>query len=245
MMSTETMIFGWHPVAEALDAGKDLQKILMLQGVRNEKFHLVTQLAKEQQIPVQFVPQQKLDRLTKKNHQGVIAFGSPITFANLENLTASLYEAGEMPKFLACDEITDVRNFGAMCRTAECFGYHGVIIPSRGMAPINDEAVKSSSGALLRIPVCRVGSWSSMIKFLKNSGISVIGLTEKGASDIASHEFTTPLCIVMGNEETGLSEDSLRLCDHLLRIPMIGSTSSLNVAAATAIALYMSTTGDN
>lgn len=238
-MVKDDLLFGWHPVLEALEAGADLQKILLLQGLRNEKSNLVLARAKELEVPVQFVPQQKLDRITRKNHQGIIAFGSPITFADLEHLTSDLYDQGIMPRFLAFDGITDVRNFGAICRTAECFGIHAVIVPSKGMAPINDEAVKSSSGALLRLPVCRVAHWGHALKFLADAGIPMIGMTEKASELLDKSQFGSPMCMVLGNEETGLSPETLRACDRLVRIPMPGEISSLNVGAAAAIALYV------
>lgn len=238
MKNKEQFIFGWHPVMEALEAKKEVQKIFLLQGTRNERSASVMKHSKALGIPVQFVPGQKLDRITRKNHQGVIAILSPIEFAHLDNLVASVYERGELPRFLACDGITDVRNFGAICRSAECFGFHGVLVPARGMAPLNEDAIKTSSGALLRIPVCRLHDFVGELKALQKGGVKLIGMTEKGASDLHEIRADGPTCVVMGNEETGLSAAMLSTCDELVRIPMAGKTLSLNVSVSAGIAMF-------
>ncbi|MFT4682677.1 MAG: 23S rRNA (guanosine2251-2'-O)-methyltransferase [Flavobacteriales bacterium] len=237
-MNKEYYIIGWHPIAEALETGKQFQRIFLLQGSRGEKQTEVLKFAKEREIPIQFVPQQKLDRITRKNHQGVIAVVSPIEFADVDNLIASLYEQGESPKFMALDGVTDVRNFGAICRSAECLGFHGILIPSSGMAPINEDAVKSSSGALLRLPVCRISDMGKTLKSLQQQGLQLAGMTEKATQKLSELSIKGPLCIVMGNEETGLTEASLRTCDYLVRIPMKGRVASLNVSVSAAIAMY-------
>lgn len=237
-MNKEYYIIGWHPIIEALESGKEFQKIFLLQGSRGEKQSDVLKFAKERDIPVQQVPQQKLDRITRKNHQGIIALVSPIEFADLDNLIAALYEQGETPHFIALDGVTDVRNFGAICRSAECLGFHAILIPSTGMAPINEDAIKSSSGALMRLPVCRVTDIGKVLKSLQQYGVQLVGMTEKATQELPDLEVSGPLCIVMGNEETGLTEASLRTCDNLVRIPMTGQVASLNVSVSAAIAMY-------
>ena len=234
----DQFIFGWHPVLEAIETGKEIQKVLVQKGVRHDRYAQVTGYAREREIPVQYVPTQKLDRITRKAHQGVIAILSPIEFADLSNLIASIYENGETPRLLACDGITDVRNFGAICRSAECFGFHGVIVPGKGMAPLNEDAIKTSSGALMRLPICRVSVMNKALTEMQESGIEVIGMTEKTERLISNIQLSKPTCLVMGNEETGLSTDSLRTCDYLVRIPMDGKTQSLNVSVSAAIGMY-------
>lgn len=232
------MVFGWHPVLEALEGGKDLQRIFMLRGVRSERQAQCLAIAKEREVPVQFVPPEKLDRLTRKNHQGVVAFLSPVEFADLSNLLFQLYASGQVPRLIALDRITDVGNFGAICRTAEGLGFQGVVIPSTGAAPMSEDAVKTSSGALLRLPVCRVVHFGKALAEIKSSGLSLVGMTEKASDDLSTLRIDGPVCLVMGNEESGLSEEVLRLCDRLVRIPMAGSTGSLNVSVAAGIGMF-------
>lgn len=237
-MNKQQVIFGWHPIFEALESGQELQKVYLLRGLRGDRADQCIAMCKSQGIPVQHVPQQKLDRLTRKNHQGVIAHVSPVEFHELGNLLSTLFEKGLVPALLAMDGVTDVRNFGAICRSAEALGFHGVVIPATGMALINDDAIKSSSGALMRLPVVRSQNFAGSLREMQLSGLTLAGLSEKAAQPLDSANFSEPVCIVMGNEEKGLSDASIRLCDLLLKIPLSGATASLNVAAAAAIALY-------
>jgi 23S rRNA (guanosine2251-2'-O)-methyltransferase len=239
-----SIVFGWHPVLEALEGGQDLQKIFILRGVKSERQGQCLALAKERDVPVQFVPPEKLDRLTRKNHQGVVAFLSPVEFADLSNLLYQLFSDGQTPRMIALDSITDVGNFGAICRSAEGLGFHGVVIPSTGSAPMSEDAVKTSSGALLRLPVCRVVNFGKALDEMKKSGIQLIGMTEKASDDLSSVMVDGPLCLVMGNEETGLSRESLRLCDRLVRIPMAAEMGSLNVSVAAGIGMYSLSNGN-
>ncbi len=233
-----SMVFGWHPVLEALEGGKDLQKIFILRGVKSERQGQCLALAKAMEVPVQFVPAEKLDRLTRKNHQGVVAFLSPVEFANLSNLLYQLFADGRVPRLIALDGVTDVGNFGAICRSAEGLGFHGVVIPSTGSAPLSEDAIKTSSGALLRLPVCRVTHFSKALEEMRLSGIHLVGMTEKANDELGSILVDGPVCLVMGNEETGLSTESLRLCDRLVRIPMAAKMGSLNVSVAAGIGMY-------
>ncbi|MGB1033282.1 MAG: TrmH family RNA methyltransferase, partial [Flavobacteriales bacterium] len=178
-MKENDLLIGFHPLMEAIKSGKEIQKVFIQKGLTADRMPDLKQELNKHEIPMFIVPREKLERISRKNHQGIIAFTSPIEFQNLENLLFSLFEEGKNPSFLMLDGITDVRNFGAIVRSAECMGVHAVIIPVKGMAPINADAVKSSSGALLRVPICRSTHLDKTLSFLRNSGIKVVGCTEK------------------------------------------------------------------
>lgn len=237
-MEKENFIYGLHPVTEAIKSGKEIDRILFKKGLQGAFSAELLQLAKTYEIPFQFVPQEKLDRITRKNHQGVIAMVSQISYQALENLVQMVYEEGKNPLFLILDGITDVRNFGAIGRTAECAGVHGIIIPMQGSAQINEEAVRTSAGALLRIPVCREKSLKSTANFLKESGIMLVAATEHARDDCFKVDYKGPVAIIMGSEETGVSTDLLRACDQMVKIPMQGEISSLNVSVAAGVLLF-------
>ena len=230
-------VMGWHPVMEALDAGKEFQKVLIQRDEKGERTTaLVTQL-RGLNIPVQRVPKEKLNRITVKNHQGIVAFLSPISYQPLEELIARAYEAGETPLLVALDGVTDVRNIGAIARSAECFGATALVIPSFGVAPIQEDAIKSSSGALLRLPVARVPDMARALEGIQAQGMTCIALDEKAENSIHAHQTDGPVCLVMGDEGTGISEGVARKCALQLRLPMTGKTGSLNVSVAAGIAL--------
>lgn len=231
-------VMGWHPVTEALEAGKELQRVLIQRDEKGERTTALLAQLKAADVPVSRVPREKLDRITRKAHQGIIAFLSPITYAPLEELVAAAFDAGTPPLFVAVDGVTDVRNLGAIARSAECFGATGLIVPALGSAPIQEDAIKASSGALLRLPVARVTSLDAALKDLQFRGIRVAGLTEKSELDLNNALLERPLCIVLGDEETGLSPAVLARCDDRYRIPMSGTTASLNVSVSAGIALY-------
>ena len=195
-------------------------------------------------MPFQFVPAEKLDIICQKNrlrsvsHQGVLAFVSAITYHDLTQVIPFVFEKSETPLILVLDEITDVRNFGAIARTAECAGVHAIIIPKKGSAQINTDAVKTSAGALNHIPVCRVDSLKSTIQFLKDSGLQIIACTEKAVENIQNINYTVPSAIVLGSEESGISTEIIKAADHLVKIPLFGKIASLNVSVATGIILY-------
>ena len=243
------LIIGWHPVQEALDSGKELTRVLVLRrgrdsgrdsgrdGDENRSSELLKQLH-ALKIPVQKVPREKLDRVTGRNHQGIIAFASPIEYVPLEEMVAGTYERGESPVLVALDGVTDVGNLGAIARSAECFGATGLIVQTSGGAPVNADAVRSSSGALLRIPVARVPDLKRALKFLGESGLNLVALTEKSEKDLADCQLSAPCCIVAGSEHTGISHEVWNVCHVHARIPMTGQTGSLNVGVATGIALY-------
>ncbi len=236
--NSDDFIFGIRAVIEATKAGKDIDKVLIKRGLKGD---LIKELLDELnlwKIPFQYVPDEKLNRVTNKNHQGVIAMVSPITFTDFEEVITQIFEQGKTPFLLALDEVSDVRNFGAIVRTAECAGVHAVIIPEKGSARIGSDAVKTSAGALFKVPICRVASLKKTLQYMQQSGITVCGATEKAADNYYQSSFTAPVCIVMGAEDTGLSSEVLRSCDSLIRIPILGTIQSLNVSVAASVLLY-------
>jgi 23S rRNA (guanosine2251-2'-O)-methyltransferase len=237
-MEKENFIYGLHPVTEAIKSGKEIDRIFFKKGLQGSFSAELLQLAKTYQIPFQFVPQEKLDRITRKNHQGVIAMVSHVSYESLENLVQMVFEQGKTPLFLILDSITDVRNFGAISRTAECAGVHGIIIPMQGSAQINEEAVRTSAGALMKIPVCREKNLKVTANFLRESGIALVAATEHAKDFSFSGDYTGPLAIIMGSEETGISPELLRICDQMVKIPMQGEISSLNVSVAAGVLLF-------
>jgi 23S rRNA (guanosine2251-2'-O)-methyltransferase len=195
-------------------------------------------LVKEHNISFQQVPIEKLNRITRKNHQGIIAVISPITYQNIEDLLPVIYEKGETPLLLMLDGVTDVRNMGAIARTAECAGVHAIIVPKKGSAEINPDAIKTSAGALYKIPVCRQDSLSRVARFLIDSGVQLVVSTEKTKESIYDVDYTTPSCIIMGAEDVGVSDDLIRISDKLAKIPMFGEIESLNVSVSAAVVIY-------
>jgi 23S rRNA (guanosine2251-2'-O)-methyltransferase len=231
-------IFGTHAVLEAIKTGREVDRVLIARKsdtpVSKELFALV----RENEIPWQFVPVEKINRITRKNHQGVLAFLSEISYSPLPEIITRAYESGRDPLLVLLDRVSDVRNFGAIARSAECLGFSGIIVPEKGSARINADAVKTSAGALLKIPVARVSSLANTLKYLKDSGIRIVAATEKTDSLVFQEKYSGPLALVLGNEETGISENLLFLCDDKVRIPMHGDTESLNVSVAASIMMY-------
>jgi 23S rRNA (guanosine2251-2'-O)-methyltransferase len=229
------IVFGIQSVLETLRSGKEIDRLL----VQRELGHTeILDLAHEKGIQVQKVPVEKLNRITRKNHQGAIAFVSAIHYAKLENVIADTFEKGQIPLVLILDRITDVRNFGAIARTAECAGVHAIVIPSKGAAQINADAMKTSSGALNFIPVCREDSLLQTVDFLQNSGLRVVACTEKGKNSMYGVDYTGPTAIVMGSEEDGISDEIIRKSDELAVIPQSGQVGSLNVSVAAGVIIY-------
>lgn len=234
------MVFGLRPILEALHAGKTLEKIYLLKGVRHSISQEITELAKAADIPISLVPSEKLDQLTRKNHQGAVAFLSAIAYSPLDEIVASLFEKGKDPLLLILDRITDVRNFGAIARNAECMGVDAIVVPTRGAAQINADALKTSAGALNLIPVCREVNLKDTLHFLKNSGIRVVACTEKAEENLTDTtvDLSGPVAVLMGSEEDGISPEYLKRADVRVKIPMIGQIQSLNVSVASGIILY-------
>ncbi len=238
MKSNRDFIFGTRAVIEAIRSGNDLEKILIARKTESEILKEIFSLARDHDIPYQYVPWEKLNKITRKNHQGVVALISPIVYFPMDELIQRVYERGEDPLFLILDQVSDVRNFGSVCRSAECLGFNGVIIPEKGSARVNADAVKTSAGALLKIPVSRVRSLPNSIKQLKDSGLRIIAVSEKAETILFESRLIGPLGILLGNEETGITDNLLFLSDEKLRIPMRGETESLNVSVAASIMMY-------
>lgn len=237
-MKTNDYIFGLRAVIEAIKAGKDIDKVLIKKDISGDLVAELFQVIKEYGVVSQRVPVERINRITQKNHQGVVAFLSPVAYHNLDDLIPSLFEAGKLPFVVALDGITDVRNFGAIARTCECSGVNAIIIPEKNSVSVNADAVKTSAGALLHIPVVRVKNLNKAIKQLKESGLMIVGATEKGSKNYTTFDYTVPTAIVMGAEDTGISNENLRECDYLAAIPMFGQINSLNVSVAAGILIY-------
>ena len=234
----ENAIFGLRPIIEAIQAGKEIDTLFIQKGLKNELFQELWQLVRSHKVNYKHVPVEKLNRLTRKNHQGVFAFISPINFHKTDNVIQDVFERGETPLFLILDRVTDVRNFGAIVRTAECSGVQAVVVPEKGSAAINGDALKTSAGALHNIPICREFNLKATIEYLKNCGLQIIGCTEKTEDMIYQPDFTIPTAIIMGSEEDGISPEYLKLCDHKAKIPMNGTIGSLNVSVSAGVILY-------
>lgn len=231
-------IFGLRPVLEAIEAGKTIDKIFIQNGLQSDIYNQLRKKLSELSIHPNLVPVEKLNRLTRKNHQGVVAFLSEVPFYKIENILPEIFENGETPFLLILDHLTDVRNFGAICRTAECVGVHAIIIPEKGAAPINSDAVKTSTGAIYNIKICKEKNLAHTLDFLQQSGILVFSATEKAEKLIYETDLSMPLAIVMGNEEKGISKEVLHHSDEKIKLPIIGKTQSLNVSVACGAMLY-------
>ena len=237
-MDKQLMIFGIRTLIEAIQEGKEIDKVFIQKGLRGDLYPELYQLIKERNVPYSLVPAEKLNRFTRKNHQGVVAFISSITYHNIEQLIPALYEEGKTPFILVLDRVTDVRNFGALARTAECAGVDAILIPARGGAAINADAVKTSAGALHKIPVCRAKYLQDDLKFLKESGLKIIGVSEKAEKAYFEETYKEPIALMMGSEEDGISDAYLSLLDTFVKIPMTGSIASLNVSVAGGILMF-------
>lgn len=238
MTDKNEMIFGIRAVLEALQAGKEVDKILMKKDLQGDLAKELLAALKGTGIPLQRVPVERLNRITRKNHQGVIAYLPAVVYQRVENLVPMLFEEGKEPFFIALDGITDVRNFGAIARTCECAGVDAVIIPTTNSVSVNADAVKTSAGALHKLPVCRERNLTETLRFLKECGFRLIAATEKGDYDYSKADYKGPLCLIMGAEDRGVSYDNLALCDEWVRIPMRGTIESLNVSVAAGILIY-------
>lgn len=237
-MEKSDYIFGLRAIIEAIEAGKDIDKVLVKKDINGDLARELLSKAKEYGILVKRVPIEKLNRITMKNHQGAIAILAAVPYHRLDVLIPRLYEEGKTPLVVVLDGVTDIRNFGAIARTACCAGADGIVIPSHNSVSITADAVKTSAGALFHIPVCREKSTLDAVKQLKDNGYKVVAATEKGAHSYTRVDFTVPVAIVMGAEETGISDEVLRQADDLAAIPIIGEISSLNVSVAAGVMIY-------
>ena len=237
-MERNEMIFGIRAVIEAVEAGKDIDKILVKKDLQSDLAQELFAAVRGRNIVVQKVPIEKINRMSRKNHQGVLAFISAITYQHLDDIVPGLYEEGKNPFIILLDGITDVRNFGAIARTCECAGVNAIVIPERGSVSVNADAVKTSAGALLHLPVCRESSVFEAVRFLKNSGFRIIAASEKAVVNYTNIDYTVPGAIVMGAEDTGVSKEVLRLCDDMVALPQMGVIGSLNVSVAAGVMMY-------
>jgi len=234
----QEMIYGMRPVIEALGAGKEAEKVFIQKGLRSETFTELMSLLKERSVPYQFVPVEKLNRITRKNHQGVVAYISPVSFYRIEDILPGIYEQGRMPFVVITDRITDVRNFGAILRTAECAGVDAVVMPSRNTAQLNSSTVKSSAGAIYKIPLCRSDNLKTTLDFLRQSGLKIVAATEKAEKSCFESDLTGPLALLLGSEGEGISGEYLKKADLEIKIPLLGEINSLNVSVAAGILMY-------
>lgn len=237
-MEKNDYIFGIRAVMEAIEAGKEIDKILIKKDMHGDLIGELTEMVKRYRIPVQRVPVQKIDKITRKNHQGVLAVLAAVTYHRLDHLVPQLYEEGNLPFIVVLDGITDVRNFGAIARTCECAGADAVVIPEHGNVGVNGDAIKTSAGALHHLPVCRERSTVGAVRFLKDNGYTVIAVSEKADINYTQTDYTVPVALVLGAEDTGISPEVLKLCDGFVSIPMFGHIGSLNVSVAAGILMY-------
>jgi 23S rRNA (guanosine2251-2'-O)-methyltransferase len=234
----DNLIYGIHPILEALHSGKDIEKILLSRELRNPQVREITSLADQLEIPVQKVPGEKLNSITRSNHQGILAFISVIEYQPIEDILIRVFESGKQPMFIVLDRVTDVRNMGAIARSAECAGVDALIVPSKGSAQVNADAIKASAGALNLLPVHRSPNLKNTLRYLKDSGVRLIAVTEHGSTDYSTTNLTGPITFILGSEEDGISPEYLKLCDERIKIPLLGTIGSLNVSVAAGIIVF-------
>lgn len=237
-MDPSDYIYGLRAIIEAIDADKEIDKIFIKKDLQGELASELLERVRQRHIPVQRVPVERINRITRKNHQGAVAMLSAVTYHRLEHLVPQLYEEGLLPFIVVLDGITDVRNFGAIARTCECAGVDAIVIPERGSVSVGGDAVKTSAGALHHIPVCRERSVKGAVRFLLDNGYKVVAVSEKADIDYTRADYTGPVAIVMGAEDTGIDPEVIRLCDTFVSIPMFGKIGSLNVSVAAGVMMY-------
>ena len=231
-------IYGIRAILEAIEAEQPINKIFLQKGLKGELFRELEISLKKKGISCSYVPVEKLNRLTRNNHQGAVAQISPVQFHNFESLVENVVQNVEKPFFLLLDQVSDVRNFGAIIRTAECCGVHGIIVPKTGAAPITDDTVKTSAGAVFNVPIAKVDHLKDAIFYLQSTSIRVIAATEKTEDEIYNMDFAGPCAIVMGAEDKGISPSVLKLVDGCAKLPLLGKIGSLNVSVACGVFLY-------
>lgn len=239
MLEKDDYIYGIRAVIEAIEAGKEIDKVMVNRDLRGDLIRELMGVIKSHGVLVQKVPAEKIDRITRKNHQGVIAILSAVTYESLDNIVPMIYEEGRMPFIVLLDGVTDVRNFGAIARTCECAGVDAIVIPRRGGVGVNGDAMKTSAGALNYLPVCRETSILNAVKYLRDNGYTIVAATEKSSINYTRADYTSsPIALVMGAEDVGISEDVLRFCDIKAAIPQMGRICSLNVSVAAGVMIY-------
>lgn len=231
-------IYGLRAVIEAIEAGKDIDKILIRKDLQGELANELSTLIRRRHLYAQRVPVEKINRITRNNHQGVVAILAAVSYTRVGELVPRLYEEGSLPFVVVLDGITDVRNFGAVARTAECCGVNGLVIPERGSVSAGGDAMKTSAGALNYIPVCRERNLAAAVRFLKDNGYQIVAVSEKADTNYTTADYSTPLALVMGAEDVGISKEIIELCDTRVSIPMFGHIGSLNVSVAAGVMMY-------
>ena len=238
MIDKTQYIYGIHAVIEAFEAGKDIDKILLSKTLNDETAKEISERARQLRVPVQRVPVQKIDRITRRNHQGVLALLAAVSYYRVEDLVPQMFDEGENPFIVVLDGVTDVRNFGAVARTCECAGVSAIVIPDRESVSVNADAVKTSAGALNYLPVCRERNLVNAVKFLRDSGFKIVGTSDKKQLPYTKADYTGPVAIVLGAEDKGISPEIMKLCDTQVIIPEFGHINSLNVSVAGGIMIY-------
>lgn len=238
MIDKSQVVFGIRAVIEAIESGKQVDKVLMKRDLGGELARELLSVTREYNVPVQRVPVERINKVTRKNHQGVIAFMAAVDYYHVDDIVPALYDEGINPLVVVLDGVTDVRNFGAIARTCECAGVNCIVIPERNSVSVNADAVKTSAGALNYLPVCRERNLVKAVQYLRDSGFKVMGASEKTDLNYTKADFTGPVAIVLGAEDTGISTDVLKLCDTLVAIPEFGQINSLNVSVAGGIMIY-------
>lgn len=238
MIDKSQVVFGIRAVIEAIESGKQVGKVLMKKDLGGELARELLSVTREYNVPVQRVPVERINKVTRKNHQGVIAFMAAVDYYHVDDIVPALYDEGINPLVVVLDGVTDVRNFGAIARTCECAGVNCIVIPERNSVSVNADAVKTSAGALNYLPVCRERNLVKSVQYLRDSGFKVMGASEKTDLNYTKADFTGPVAIVLGAEDTGISTDVLKLCDTLVAIPEFGQINSLNVSVAGGIMIY-------
>ncbi|MDO5972103.1 23S rRNA (guanosine(2251)-2'-O)-methyltransferase RlmB [Flavivirga aquimarina] len=237
-MQEQTQIFGIRAIIEAINAGETIDKVFLQKGLKGELFSELESCLRKNAINSSYVPVEKLNRLTRKNHQGAVAQISPIEFHNIETLVLNVIESGKTPLFLLLDQLSDVRNFGAIIRTAECTGVDGIIIQKKGGAPVNGDTIKTSAGAVFKVPICKVDHIKDAVFYMQASGINVIAATEKTNNALYDVSFKEPCAIIMGSEGRGINPSTLKVVDAKAKLPILGEIESLNVSVACGAFLY-------
>ncbi len=237
-MKNETTIFGIRAIIEAIKSNETIDKVFMQKGLHGDLFQELEQAIRSGGINSSYVPVEKLNRLTRGNHQGAVAQISPIEFHDIDDLVMSVIESGKTPLFLLLDQLSDVRNFGAIVRTAECTGVNGIIIQKKGGAPINGDTIKTSAGAIFKMPICKVDHIKDAVFHMQSSGIRVIAATEKAEHFLYDVSFKEPCAIIMGSEGRGINPSVLKVVDDQAKLPILGEIESLNVSVACGAFLY-------
>ncbi|ESU20879.1 putative tRNA:rRNA methyltransferase [Flavobacterium cauense R2A-7] len=237
-MEKEHLIFGIRAIIEAINAGKEVDKVFIQKDAQGDLMQDLMKTMKKNSINFSYVPVEKLNRLTSNNHQGAVATIAPISFVSLETLVESVMESGKKPLFLILDQLSDARNFGAIIRTAECTGVDGIIVQKQGSAPVNGDTVKTSAGAVFNVPICKVDHIKDAIFYLQGSGIKTVAATEKTEQNIYDIDFSEPVAIIMGSEDRGVNPSVLKIVDEKAKLPMFGTIGSLNVSVACGAFLY-------